>query len=142
MSCITIHFGSFQSTIPVLRMQLYNHIKNCSNFLTDVSTPTYPWLCELLLLLISLGTFCDIIIINIYFTSLFVQLSMPISYMKTHINPVFCLHHVFLSHYFFHLQVLYKHKIILFGGFYDTLREVRLLTLLTFSAIYIKSLTV
>jgi hypothetical protein len=30
-----------------------------------------------------------------------------------------------------HLQVLYKHKIILFGGFYDTLREVRLLTLLS-----------
>jgi hypothetical protein len=29
------------------------------------------------------------------------------------------------------LQVLYKHKIILFGGFYDTLREVRLLTLLS-----------
>ena len=25
------------------------------------------------------------------------------------------------------LQVLYKHKIIVFGGFYDTLREVRLL---------------
>lgn len=24
------------------------------------------------------------------------------------------------------LQVLYKHKIIVFGGFYDTLREVRL----------------
>jgi hypothetical protein len=23
------------------------------------------------------------------------------------------------------LQVLYKHKIIVFGGFYDTLREVR-----------------
>lgn len=26
---------------------------------------------------------------------------------------------------FFFLQVLYKHKIIIFGGFYDTLREVR-----------------
>jgi hypothetical protein len=25
----------------------------------------------------------------------------------------------------FYLQVLYKHKIVLFGGFYDTLREVR-----------------
>ncbi|PRQ20757.1 putative kelch-type beta propeller [Rosa chinensis] len=40
---------------------------------------------------------------------------------------------VFISiHCFFHsdalsvmLQVLYKHKIIVFGGFYDTLREVR-----------------
>ncbi|KAG5049956.1 hypothetical protein JHK85_011059 [Glycine max] len=29
-----------------------------------------------------------------------------------------------------HRMVLYKHKIILFGGFYDTLREVRLLSLL------------
>ena len=27
------------------------------------------------------------------------------------------------------LQVLYKHKIIVFGGFYDTLREVRLMHL-------------
>jgi len=30
---------------------------------------------------------------------------------------------------------LYKHKIILFGGFYDTLREVRLLVLLTYSIV-------
>lgn len=30
-----------------------------------------------------------------------------------------------LSPQFFLLQVLYKHKIIVFGGFYDTLREVR-----------------
>ncbi|XP_061374784.1 uncharacterized protein LOC133317006 [Gastrolobium bilobum] len=29
-----------------------------------------------------------------------------------------------------HRMMLYKHKIILFGGFYDTLREVRLLMLL------------
>ena len=42
-------------------------------------------------------------------------------------NLVFCLHHMFCSPCLVHLQVLYHYKAILFGDFYDTLREVRLL---------------
>lgn len=59
--------------------------------------------------------------------------------MKSYYFDLYELHHLMAFTFFFPdkfvfiifyllFQVLYKHKLIIFGGFYDTLREVRLVT--------------
>lgn len=40
------------------------------------------------------------------------------------------------------MQVLYKHKLIVFGGFYDTLREVRWILLIASSLLLLDVLAV
>lgn len=81
----------------------------------------------LLKVVLKWGAFCALAFLSLKFL-LYIHIYVyPFSFK---VNPMFTVLSAVLSYLshsmFLFLQVLYKHKIVLFGGFYDTLREVRL----------------